>query len=193
MNDDGTKQFLTRKWAKMMSLNPQITVIPQALKPGENPQTAAEVAQLLGHTLPPAMTDFLAPIAAPAMFEKDVRINVIEANPLTGKDGRQKVLMLYGMTSDKDGLVVKHDAYKGRLARRSTPFAEDGLGNLFVVDAVKGQVHFWHHECPHGEDSPRAMTLVANDFAAFLSGLEVVSEASEPAVTRGVKSARFDF
>lgn len=37
-----------------------------------NPQTAAEVAQLPGHTLPPEMPDFPAPVATPALFDEDV-------------------------------------------------------------------------------------------------------------------------
>ncbi|MFL4470129.1 SMI1/KNR4 family protein [Tateyamaria armeniaca] len=176
-----------------IALSKSIHLKPHDVAPEDRVFSRAEVEQQLGHILPPAMEDLLRPTGAPASFEEDVRIKVVERNQMTDKDGHQRVLVLYGMTSGKDGIVAKYNTYRGRFARRSTPFAEDGLGNLFVVDAVSGQVKYWYHECPEGEASPKAMTLVAEDFESFVSGLEAIKEQPNPEMSRGVTSARFDF
>ena len=176
-----------------MTLNANIHLKPKDLQPGEHVLSRAEIEQQLGHTLPSALKDLLPSDGAPASFEEDVRIKVIERNPITDKDERQRVSLVFGMTSGKNGIVTNYNAYQGRFARRSTPFAEDGMGNLFVIDAVSGQVKFWHHECSEGEASPTALTLVAKDFEAFVSGLEAVQEEHDPELLRGVKKATFDF
>ena len=163
------------------------------LKPDEHVMKRNEIEQVLGHGLPPALADLLRPTGAPTTFEGDVRIKVIEPNQMTDKEGRQRLLVIFGMTTGQDGIVAKHGDYRGRFARRCTPIAEDGMGNLFVIDAISGQIKFWHHECPEGEASPTAMTLVAENFEDFVSGLEVVQEVHDPELLRGVKSARFDF
>lgn len=176
-----------------MALNKNIQLELKPLEQGEQRLTGAETEQALGHTLPQALIDLLDPIKSPAFFNGSVRIKVEERNPLTDREGRQEVLMLFGLTSGKDGIVAKYQNYNGRFARRCIPFAEDGLGNLFVIDAVSDQVKFWHHECMDGETSPKALTLVAEDFDSFISGLELIKEEHNPELLRGVKSVRLDF
>ncbi|MCB5200516.1 SMI1/KNR4 family protein [Loktanella sp. TSTF-M6] len=176
-----------------MALDQNIKLEPKSLEQGEHRLTGAETEQALGHTLPRALIDLLDPIKAPAFFNGSVRIKVEECNPLTDKEGRQNVLMLFGLTLGKDGILAKYQNYNGRFARRCIPFAEDGLGNLFVIDAVSGQVKFWYHECIDGETSPKALTLVAEDFDSFISGLEPFEEAQNPAPSSGIKRFRFDF
>lgn len=176
-----------------MTLSANIHLKPRDLQPGEYVMSRAQIEPLLGHSLPPEMEKLLPPTGASASFEQDVRIKVIEPNQMTDKDGRQSVSFLFGRNSGKNGIAAKYNTYNGRIARRCTPFAEDGMGNLFVIDAVSGQVMFWHHECPKGEDSPTALTQVSDSFETFMSALEVVKEEPNPELLHGVKKATFRF
>ncbi|RPE67468.1 SMI1/KNR4 family protein SUKH-1 [Pacificibacter maritimus] len=117
----------------------------------------------------------------------------MERTPLTDKEGRQKVLTLFGLTSGKDGIVAQDTNYRRRFAGRCIPFADDGLGNLFVIDTVTGQIKFWHHKCQDGETNPKALALVAKDFDAFLSNLDLFKEEHSPALLQGIKNVRLDF
>lgn len=83
--------------------------------------------------------------------------------------------------------------YSGRIARGCTPFAGDGMGDLFVLDAVTGQVKSWHHECPKDQGSPMALTRVSENFEAFVSTLEVVKEEPDLELLRCVQKAIFRF
>jgi len=176
-----------------MALNMDIRLKPYDLKTGERVLSKQEVERLIGHTIPDALVQFISQSGTPFTFEQEIRVQVIEPNPLTDKNGRQIVLVVFGLTNGKDGIPQKYTSYKDRIGRKCIPFASDGLDNLFVLDTDDTSVYFWHHEHMNGETSLDALTKVANSVEDFIAGLEVFEEDNQAALGGGVKRVSFDF
>lgn len=176
-----------------MSLRENIHLKPIDLGLDERILSLDDIEAGTGFSLPVELAALLEPTGAPCFFMEEVRISVSEPSPVTDRNGRQLVLLLFGMTSGKDGIVNKYSSYRDRIGLDCLPVAEDGLGNLFVITPEKGEVMFWHHECPDGESSLNALTVVAGDVSAFISSLEAVEEDVPPTRGNGVKRVFLDF
>ncbi|MEQ8916550.1 MAG: SMI1/KNR4 family protein [Roseovarius sp.] len=166
---------------------------PYDLQSGERVLPKQEVERLIGHPIPADLIQFIPQGGTPFTFEEEIRISVEEANPLPDKNGRQLVLVVFGLTNGKNGIPNKYFSYKDRIGRKCIPFADDGLGNLFVLAPDNGAVYFWHHESKNGETSLDALTRVSDCVGSFISGLEIVEEDAQAAIGSGVKRVSFGF
>ncbi|RMC30118.1 SMI1/KNR4 family protein [Paracoccus alkanivorans] len=177
-----------------MGLDSRIRTMPLKSDTAFAAQDRSTVEAHIGAHLPDSLIALLGTSAQAITFEDGVEIKPLQPNSLAGQDGRQSVLVVLGLSSGRDGISETYDQYKTRLGDQYIPVASDGLGNLFVLHATSQEVLFWYHECPQGEASPEAFTLVANDFDQFLSELQPEEETKEKASNiSGVKKYSFDF
>lgn len=155
-----------------------------------------EVEASIGVPLPDSLTTLLRNNGHATTFEEEIEIKPQQPNPLVGQDGQQDVLTIFGLSSGKAGIPAVYRQYRSRLGNEYIPIANDGLGNLFVLHAKSQNILFWHHECPQGEASSDAFTLVANNFDQFVSNMRPKQEQEAKATgskVSGVKGFSFDF
>ncbi len=176
-----------------MSLKSGVSLIPSLLDRDQPVLSRDVVEQRIGSKLPDIYVDLLAPDYHAVMFKEGVRIRPIASNPLSAQSGFQSVLTLFGLSEGDHGIVANYQRLQGRLESQFIPIAEDGLGNLFMFDCTTLNVVFWHHECIEGENSEQAYSLVSEDVASFIAGLEVSPEDKVTDTSSVVKRATFNF
>ena len=137
--------------------------------------------------------DVLSPSYRAMMFVEPVKITPLEPLPQDQDLSAHTVLSLFGLSAGEDGIAAKYAQYKDRIGQQFIPIADDGLGNLFVVNKVDQKVLFWYHESPNGEDSPNAFAVVSADLDEFLSGIDVFIAPNGVDLKSGVKRVTLNF
>ena len=152
-----------------------------------------KIVARLNVRIPSEYLRLIAPENRAVMFDKATEIKPLMPSPLTSKTGFQSVLTLFGLSDGDHGIMKNFQRLNGRLESKYVPIAEDGLGNLYMLDAKTKQIVFWHHECPDGENSPTAYTVVAENISSFIAGLQPAKNPKDVDLSAGVKRVQFDF
>ncbi|KIC47745.1 SMI1/KNR4 family protein [Tateyamaria sp. ANG-S1] len=152
-----------------------------------------QLENLLGFAGPDGLFDLFKNDHRALRFVDGVEVKAITPPPSFSAEGKLAILQIFGMASGKLGIAKKSDDYRDRFFGKPLPFADDGLGNLFVWDPADKQVKFWHHECLQGEGSPEALTLVAKSFEEFLRAVRVSKPVDSSKLTAGAKKVSFRF
>ncbi|WP_394197477.1 SMI1/KNR4 family protein [Litoreibacter albidus] len=176
-----------------MALSSNVALIPSLLDHDALLLPLDQVVTRLGVRIPSEYLRLIAPENRAVMFDKSTEIRPLIPNPLTSKTGFQSVLTLFGLSDGDHGILKNFERLNGRIESNYVPIGEDGLGNLYMLDSKTKQIVFWHHECPDGENSPTAFTLVSDDVVGFISGLQPASVERDVNLSAGVKRVQFDF
>ncbi len=145
----------------------------------------ADLTAAIGAALPQSYMDVIADFAGPIVFDTDVVIAPDTSAPMA-VDGNLAVEMLFGTDAGRYGLAHLAKTYQTRLGANWVPVADAGGGDLFLWNSADRTVHFWHHECPAGENAPEAFTLAAPSLDAFVNRLNVQAPTTPTAKATSV-------
>lgn len=101
------------------------------------------------------------------IFENGAKFTCDERSPLNGKDGFQRLEVLYGLGNAENSIEEEASRYAGELPASFVPVGESSGGNLVCVDD-NGVVHLWDHESQRNERTWR----IADSVDEFLKRLE---------------------
>lgn len=141
-------------------------------RPPATAERLAEVADrvaAMGHPIPSSYRAFLeaqdggVPVRDEFSFQE------------RGRKQHDGVQVFIGVEPSPDGDLVEHvQAYSGRIPPGMLPFADDGFGNVLLLDArdeADGPVWFWDHELETDPPDESNLSWVATDLQSFLESL----------------------
>lgn len=176
-----------------MALNDEITLVPLPSDQATDLLMPAELETLVGARHLDTLLEVLSPSNRAMMFAEAVGITPLEPLFPSQDLSPHAILVLFGLSAGEDGVAAKSLQYRDRIGEQFIPIADDGLGNLFVLDKSDGKVLFWFHESENGEDSPTAFAVVASDLDAFFTNIETLTPTTDLGLESGVKRVTLNF
>lgn len=140
--------------------------------PGEDVE---RIQRGLSFKLPAALCDLLMRIKGAVVFDKALGFTSSEPNPWQDKDGKNEIVLFYGIAPDENGLLEKNDTYRDQKPIVFIAISECSGGNLIGLNRNTGQVLFLDHEALSESES---IFLVANTFDEFVEQIELATDTS---------------
>ena len=153
------------------------------------PQSLAQIDVLIGTPLPAALAGLLEGFSGPIWLDSGPQSEVgvrCKTAPDFSVDGFLPLDLFFGRNSGRNGLSSVFLAYQNRLSDGSVPIALVAGDNLVVWSKMDQAVYFWDHEGPGEENSPDAVTHIADSVEDLLERLEErpIAKSDKPKIVR---------